>query len=83
MTDKPRERWLVSTRYVRPDGRIVRHLYTADDGLPYPTRARAKTACKRLVTDSRIHHGDEKVDRGLADGSIEVVPVKVVDLPPS
>lgn len=71
------DRWVVVTRYVRPDGlRVVRHVYTTSDGLGWSTLAKAKTQVRRIIKENEQYgHNFSEL---LKNKRIEINAVKVV-----
>lgn len=46
------------TRYVRPNGTVVRHVFG-----PYPTRSKAATVLKRMLQDQVTWYGEDQLDQ--------------------
>ena len=53
MTAPNLPQFVIWTRYQRPDGKIVRHVYG-----PYPTRSKAQTDLKKMLKDAELYGQD-------------------------
>jgi hypothetical protein len=72
------EGYVIASRYVRDDGRIVRHIYLNKEEQPFPTRAKAQTVQRRSIRRMSETHGFQTVEHLIQSGRLEVAIVKIV-----
>jgi hypothetical protein len=71
--------YVIITRYVRPDRKIVHHVYGGPDG-SYPTRSKANTAKKSMIREDKERMGDKSVQDALDKGFLEITVTKLIPL---
>lgn len=71
--------WVVITRYVDEDGKIIAHAY-GDFGSSalYPSRSRAAAGARRLIEGARTRYGEAVIDQAIKDDRLEVRAIRVL-----
>lgn len=67
----------IVTRWVRDNGRVIRHVYFDENDKPYPTRAKALTGVRRMLKSNGKYHGVDVIAADMKSGRLEVNVVKI------